>query len=77
MCNCMAFAKAMGVQNIKIDEPIVGGGIILNEGPTGHIVVILEIREDGYVIIESNYSHCKITYRVLSFNYSRIRYFVK
>lgn len=77
MCNCMQYAKASGVQNIKIDEPIVGGGIILAEGPIGHIAIVIEIRDTEYVIVESNYSSCRITYRVLPFNYSRIRYFVK
>lgn len=77
MCNCMQYAKAMGVRNIKIDEPIVGGGIILAEGPIGHIAVVIEIRDDGFVIVESNYISCTITYRILEHNYSRIRYFVK
>ena len=77
MCNCMSYAKALGIKNVKIDEPIVGGGIILNEGPIGHIAIVIEIREDGYVIVESNYVSCTITYRFLAYDYNRIRYFVK
>jgi len=73
----MQYAKMTGIQNVKIDEPILGGGIILAEGPIGHIAVVIEIRDDGFVIVESNYVSCTITYRFLEHDYNRIRYFVK
>jgi len=75
----MQFAKMTGVQNIRTDKPIVGGGIITAEGPTGHIIVIVSIDEvnQEFLVIESNYKKCAITYRRISFSYSRILYFVK
>ena len=76
-CNCMQFAKSMGVKNIPVDEPLVGGGILLREGPIGHIAIILEIDANSFIVVESNYKKCAITYRRIDFDYSKIIGFVK
>jgi len=77
-CNCLAYAKSFGIQNIPIDEPVEGGAMILAEGKTGHIAVILQIDETNreFLVIESNYSSCKITMRRISFDYNKIVRFV-
>ena len=76
-CNCMEFARHMGVMNIPVEEPMVGGGIITSEGSRGHIMVILEIDDDSFIIVESNYISCRITYRRIYFDYSKIVRFVR
>jgi len=66
-CNCVGYAMQFGIQNEPIDEPMIGGSMRTWEGPIGHRVIILDIREDTeeFVIIESNYVRCQITYRVI------------
>lgn len=82
-CNCVLFAKdylgiteTLGVAKyIKPDskEPKVGSMILLNEGPLGHVGVVLDIYEDEVWIVEANFRKCNITYRALQTNDPRIR----
>lgn len=76
-CNCLEFARQLGVGDTKVDSPVILGGVLLNEGTQGHIAVVLEVNEEDILIIESNYVHCQITMRRLSLNYKRIRGFVE
>lgn len=46
-------------------EPIVGSVVILKGGKLGHVALVLEVRDDSIVIVESNYKPCQITYRVI------------
>lgn len=76
-CNCVEFVKSLGVKGIKTNEPIVGGGIRLKEGKVGHWVYIFAIEENDYLIIESNYVPCKITFRRIAKDYKLIDYFLE
>jgi hypothetical protein len=75
-CNCMQYARLLGVGDNVSKVPVLMGGVILNEGKIGHIGVIIEINDDNILIIESNYKPCSITYRRLDLNYNRIIGFV-
>lgn len=71
VCNCVAFALAMDIKNEPIKEPIIGGSIKTYEGDHGHRVVIIDIEESNFLIIEANYISCQISYRRIPIN-SRI-----
>jgi hypothetical protein len=77
-CNCVLFAKdylgiteTLGVAKyIKptSDVPSIGSIVITNEGPLGHVGVVLDIFDDEIWIVEANYEKCNITYRSLNTN---------
>lgn len=75
-CNCKEYAKELGVGDRVSEVPVLLGGVVLAEGRTGHIAVIISIDEKDILVIESNYISCQITYRRLSLTYSKIRGFV-
>ena len=75
-CNCMQYARLLGVGDTPSKTPVLMGGVILAEGPKGHIAIIIEINDDNILIIESNYEPCSITYRRLDLSYNRIVRFV-
>jgi hypothetical protein len=82
-CNCVLFSKdylgiteTLGVaKNIKptSTEPTIGSMILLNEGPLGHVGVVLDIFDNEVWIVEANYKPCTITYRALKTDDPRIK----
>ena len=74
-CSCVLFVRDMGLKvygnarNMKpnISEPVEGGGILF-KGAIGHIAYILRVESDSVIIVESNHSPCKISYRRIMFN---------
>ena len=75
-CNCVLFAKdylgiteTLGVAKyIKptSQEPKIMSMILLDEGPLGHVGVVLDIYDNEVWIVESNYKSCMITYRSIN-----------
>jgi hypothetical protein len=74
-CSCIAFAKEwLGIDtplgNARFiqptrTEPYVGGMVITKEGG-GHVAIILDIQDDELFIVEGNYYHCQVSYRILN-----------
>ena len=55
-----------------------GYAVLLDEGPYQHLALIIEIREDGYYIVEQNYEGLYIvSYRTIPFDYNRIEGFIR
>lgn len=79
LCSCVQTAKYLGVtipggHNAwdlvpNSDEPKVGQLVLMAYIKTGHVAVIAEILEDGYLIIEGNYRTCQKTIRVIPKDY--------
>lgn len=72
-CLCVRFAREQGLnlpyqnaEDIKPNSgPRLGGAILFKYG---HISVIKAFLKDGYWVQESNYSKCKIGYRLVKYN---------
>jgi len=75
-CWCFYFAKLYNLE-MEPDLPRIGGGIIFQYATTFHIAVILEMREDGMRVAESNFKKCRITKdRIVDYNDPAIIRFV-
>ena len=82
-CSCVLFVRDMGLmvygnaRDMKpnISEPIEGGGVLF-KGAIGHVAYILRVEVDSVIIVESNHSPCKITYRRISRNSASIKGFI-
>ena|SRR3990167_8186424 len=62
--------------NSEIGWP--GYAVLLDEGPYQHLALIIEIREDGYYIVEQNFIGLYIvSYRTIAFDYTRIEGFIR
>lgn len=75
--SCVKVARMYGLQLppgdaqdlIPNDIPTVGGGILFSYTNNDHVAVIKEFREDGYWIVEGNFSTTtKATYRLVAYN---------
>jgi hypothetical protein len=61
-------------QPMNSKTPTEGAIVVTNESSAGHLAIITEVREDGIVLKEANYTHGKITEgRFLAFDSGRIR----
>ena len=77
-CSCVLFVKAKtgftqsvgAARNwpINSQSPLPGGVVITRESSLGHVAYILEVNADSIVVIEGNYSHCKVTTRTIPLN---------
>ena len=79
LCSCVQTAKYLGVNipsghnawDLKpnTDVPRVGQLALMAYIKTGHVAVIAEILEDGYLIVEGNYRTCQWTERIIPKDY--------
>lgn len=70
-CSCVLYAKALTgyTKSIGIARrwtknssvPVVGGIVITNESPAGHVAFVAAIDGDTITLDEANYIRCKIT----------------
>lgn len=75
-CNCVLFAKdylgiteTLGIAKyIKPDTqtPTIYSLVLLNEGPLGHVGVVLDVDKNEIWIVEANRKPCTISYRTLN-----------
>ncbi len=84
-CSCVTFVKGLtGIQKvvgaarnwpINSKIPTVGGVVVLNESNSGHVAYITAVGEDSFTVVEANYSPCRKTQRIISFENSDIKGF--
>ena len=84
-CSCISFIKSkmgrfepLGYPNIMIPNaeiPWPGYAVLTDEGPYGHIALILHIEGSNLLISEANYQPCKVSTRSLDISDPRIRGF--
>lgn len=82
-CSCVLYVewktginKSVGLARnwpITSNNPTVGGIVILNEGPYGHVAYIESLTETTITISETNYSWCRFGTRTLPRSYVNIR----
>lgn len=71
-CNCYALLKQkipnlpMMNQIVPNSPPTVGGAVVMNYYGIPHVAYIVGLTEDGVVVEESNYHHCKYDTRTVS-----------
>lgn len=82
-CSCVVYAQSRGLavsgnadDILPNSPPIVGGGILFQYPQAGHIALIRNITDTGFIIEESNYKRCKKTERLVDFNDKYIRGFI-
>lgn len=85
LCSCVLTARYLGVAIPKgnnawdlepnSDTPIVGQLVLMSYEKTGHVAVLAEIREDGYLIIEGNFHSCQWNKRIIPKDYYAIKGF--
>jgi len=81
MCSCVDFVQELGLKvggnawhiRANIINPAEGIGVLL----PNHIAYILAVEDDSIIIMESNFSRCKITFRRIYKNDPQIRGYVK
>lgn len=82
-CSCVIFASQFldlpkntdAIDLISNSQPYIGGGILLNYESIGHIAIIIDFKDNGFLVKESNYKECKYTTRLISFDDPAIRGF--
>lgn len=70
-CSCVLYARFLTGFDQNIGKasnwptnskyPVLGGIVITNEGPVGHVARIIDIRYGKLLLDESNYKPCQIT----------------
>lgn len=83
-CSCVSFVKFVTGYKEPVGNarnwpkvlllPFVGGVVITNESPAGHVAVITQVDFDNetITIVETNYKPCKKGTRTLSMNSPKI-----
>ena len=85
-CSCVNYAKTLlggisepwGYPNrmaTKSLDPYVGGLVLTNEGPLGHVAVITALSSTSMTVTEANFVPCAVTTRTLPRSSSVVRGF--
>lgn len=71
VCSCVLYAKALTgyTKSIGVARrwtknspvPVVGGVVITNESPAGHVAFVAALDGDIMTLDEANYTRCKVT----------------
>lgn len=82
-CSCVVYVRSRGLNivgnasdQIPNSIPTIGAGIIFDYSNTGHIAIIENINEKGFIVSESNFKRCKKGTRLIPFNDPAIKGFV-
>lgn len=82
-CSCLSaiqnwtdFPRGIGKpDNVqpRYSNPVVGSVVITNEGPYGHVGLVMSITPDEITIKEANYRPCAVGFRTIRRDSSLIR----
>ena len=83
-CSCIIYASQFidlpkntdAIDLISNSQPYIGGAILLKYGNLGHIAIIIDFKEDGFLVKESNYKRCEYTTRLIPFDDKHITGFM-
>lgn len=75
-CSCVTFVKrltgydkSVGTAKnwpINTKTPTVGGVVVTNESPSGHVAYIMGVNGNLLTVKEANWVHCKLTTRTIN-----------
>jgi len=71
------YAKYKKGIEMETSTPEIGGAILFQYPKTFHIAVIMDIKDNGFLVREANYKKCKVSDRLVVFNDPYIFKFVR